>query len=75
MLIKFTVFWKVSPCSLVDSYHCFVRSCSVEVTLSLEVIGFQNGDIHILNFTTSPPNIPKIFLAIFVVCNVVSVNT
>jgi len=44
MVIKFTVFLKVSPCGLVESYHCFGRSCNVEVTLSMEVIGFQNSD-------------------------------
>jgi len=58
MLIKFTVFWKVNPCGLVDIYHSSGRRYSVEVTLSTEVIGFQNSDIHILNFSTSPPKIP-----------------
>jgi len=55
MVIKFTVFWKVIPCGFVT-----ITAVSEEAAAwkSLSVTGFQDGDIHVLNFTTSLPKIP-----------------
>jgi hypothetical protein len=63
VLIKCMVFWKVTPCSLVYSYHRFVRNCCLlaqpEIHLQYGGSRFvRNHDIRVLNFTVSLPKRP-----------------